>query len=199
MQLPSKYILDREGIKLNAYRLICYFYANKEIARRSDPESINDNIAKLEDKYFFSEISKLLIEISISLRVLDDQMKSLPQDSEIRQFYDLAMDNANRHHNCMMLDKMSLREVCNKIIHADLVEPHIQETEDGGHEIDHYNWLGWSEDIEHSGDKAIPKPDPIKWKHLTNNVRLGGKYKGKQWWHLLEIPVFVEAIGVLLT
>lgn len=198
MQLPSKYILDRESIKLNAYRLICYFYANKKIARCSDPESGGDGIAKLEERYFFSEISKLLIGIAISLRVLDDQMKSLPQHSEIRKSYDLAMDNTNRHHKCMMFDEMSLREVCNKIIHADLVEPHIPETEDGGHEIDHFNWLGWAEAVEHSGDKTIPKPDPIKWKHLNNNVRLGGKHKGKQWWHLLEIPIFVEAIGELL-
>jgi len=193
MKLPSKYILDTESIKLNSYRLICYFYANKEIARSSDPEERQDNVAKLEEKYFFSEISKLLIDIAISIRILDDQMKSLPTDSELRWLYDEAMKRTNQRYNCMMFDGMNLREVCNKIIHADLVEPHIQEAE-GSHEIDHYNWLGWSEAVEHSDDQNIPKPEPIKWHHLTNNVRLGGKHKGKEWFHLLQVPIFVEAI-----
>ena len=198
MQLPSKFILDRENIKLNAYRLISYFYANKEISKHSDPEKRDDSIAKLEDKYFFSEISKLLIEIAISLRVLDDQMKSLNQDSEIRRSYDLKMNETNQHYHCMMFDEMNIRDVCNKIIHANVVEPHIQETENGGHEIDNYNWLGWSEAVEHSGNNTIPQPDYIKWKYLTNKVRLGGTHRGKQWWHLLEVPVFVEAVGELL-
>jgi len=108
------------------------------------------------------------------------------------------MKNVNRRYHCMMFDEMNLRETCNKIIHADVVEPHIQESEDGGHEIDNYNWLGWSEAVEQSGDRDIPEPDPIKWKHLTNNIRLGGKQRREQWWHLLEVPTFVGAVAELL-
>tara|TARA_R110001583_G_scaffold179523_1_gene336349 strand:+ start:1926 stop:2369 length:444 start_codon:yes stop_codon:yes gene_type:complete len=136
MQLPSSYVLDREAIKLNAYRLICHFYANKEIARHTDPDTRNDAIAKLEDNYFFREISRLLLEVAISLRVLDDQMKKQDEKSEIRSSYDAAMMGVNDRYDCMMFDIMNLREVCNKIIHADIVEPHVQESEDGGHEID---------------------------------------------------------------
>ncbi len=198
MQLPSSYVLDREAIKLNAYRLICHFYANKEIARNTDPDSRDDSIAKLEDNYFFREISLLLLEVAISVRVLDDQMKTISKESEIRLSYEEAMENVNRRYNCMMFDEMNLREVCNKVIHANVVEPHIQEFENGGHEIDNYNWLGWSEAVEQTGDKDIPKPKPIKWKYLTNNIRLGGIQRGEQWWHLLEVPIFVKAIGELL-
>ena len=198
MQLPSSYVLDRESIKLNAYRLICHFYANKEIARHTDPDTRDDAIAKLEDNHFFREISRLLLEVAISLRVLDDQMKKMDEKSEIRSSYDAAMKEVNRRYNCMMFDEMNIREVCNKIIHADVVEPHIQESEDGGHEIDNFNWLGWSEAVEQSGDRDIPEPDPIKWKYLTNNIRLGGKHRGEQWWHLLEVPTFVGAVSELL-
>ena len=109
------------------------------------------------------------------------------------------MELVNARYHCMMFDEMNLREVCNKIIHADVVEPHLQESTDGGHEIDHYNWLGWHEAVEHSGDISIPEPDPIAWSHLTNNIRLGGKHNGKEWWHLLEVPTFVAAIGELLS
>jgi hypothetical protein len=198
MKLPSKYILDKENIKLNAYRLICHFYANKEIARCSDPESRDNRITKLEDKFFFTEISKLLIEIAISLRALDDQMNSLPPESEIKKAYNIAMGNINSHYSCMMFENMKFREVCNKIIHTEYVEPHFNEQKNGEHEIDHYNWLGWSYEVEDSGNQTIPKPDPIIWKHLSNNVRLGGKQHRKQWWYLLEIPIFVKAISELL-
>lgn len=199
MILPSSYILDRENIKVKAYRLICHFYANKEISRQSDPECRDGGIAKLEDQYFFKEISKLLLELAISIRVLDDQMKSLPQSSKIRSAYFESMAQVNSGYNCMMFDEMTLREVCNKIIHANVVEPHIEESENGDHQIDHYNWLGWSESIEYSEDKDIPKPEPIKWKRLKNNVRLGGTHRREQWWHLLQIRIFVEAITELLS
>jgi hypothetical protein len=197
MQLPSNYVLDREAIKLNAYRLICHFYANKEIARQTDPHTRNDAIAKLEDKYFFREISRLLLEIAISIRVLDDHMKNLPLESELRSSYKAAMETVNNRYQCMIFDEMRLREVCNKIIHADVVEPHFRE-EDSGHRIDDYNWLGWSYEAEESGDKNIPKPEPIKWNHLTSNIRLGGNLNRKEWWHLLEVPTFVGAISELL-
>jgi hypothetical protein len=52
MVLPSKYVLDREAIKLNAYRLLSHFYANKEIARQAYPDTRDDSIAILEDNYF---------------------------------------------------------------------------------------------------------------------------------------------------
>lgn len=198
MQLPSTYVLDRESIKLNAYRLICYFYANKEIARQSDPDQRNDAIAKLEDCYFFREMSRLLLEVAIAVRTLDDQIKMVVQTADIRISYDAAMEKVNQRYSCMMFDEMTLREVCNKIIHAKVVEPHIQEGEEGGHEIDNYNMLGWWDAVDLSGDEDIPHPEPIKWKHLTNNIRLGGTHRGNQWWCLLQVPAFVRAIGELL-
>ena len=190
MNLPSKYVLDVESIKLNSYRLISLFYANKEIARSTNPES-RDGIAKLEDKFFFSEMSKLLIEIAISIRVLDDQMKVLPESSEIKKAYDAAMIVTNKKHSCMMFDELSLRETCNKIIHADLVEPHVEESTNGDHEFDIHNWLGWSEAMEYSEGEDISTPVPIKWKHLTNNVRLGGK-KGKAGIQIISATLMVE-------
>lgn len=103
MQLPSSYVLDREAIKLNAYRLICHFYANKEISRHTDPDTRDDAIAKLEDHYFFREMSRLLLEVAISTRVLDDQMKKLWEESELRASYDAAMKEVNRRYNCIWL------------------------------------------------------------------------------------------------
>lgn len=196
MELPSNYIIDSENIQLKAYRLLSLFYANKEIAQKADPEDENDPIHRLEKKYFYSETSKLLLELAISLRVLDDQMAKLP-DGEIKENYINKKNEVNRRNHCMMFDEMPLREVCNKIIHADVVEPHFREA-NASHEIDDYNWMGYDEAREMAPDEDIPEPVPIKWQHLTYNIRLGGKHRGDQWWHLLMVPVFVQVISELL-
>ena len=198
MELPSRYVLDRESIKLNAYRLICHFYSNKEIARQSEPGIPSNGIARLEQRYFYREVSHLLLNIAMSLRVLDDLMKGMEASSELKKAHYKAMDNVNQRYLCMMFDDMNLRQVCNKIIHADIMEPHLMESKDGTHLNDSFNWLAWAESNEGNYDKEIPKPDPIEWRHLTNNVRLVGKYNNKEWCHVLVVPVYVEAVSELL-
>lgn len=197
VNLPSTYTLDRESIKLNAYRLLTLFYANKEIARLSDPMQRDDAASQLERTFFAREMTQLLLNIAIGMRVLDDQMKGLPVADPMRQAYLQRRDELNRSHHCMMFDDMSLREVCNKIIHATTVEPHSTKGSDS-HKIDEYNWLGWSEVEEASPGEAGPEPDPIEWEHLSANIRLGGQQAKEQWWYLLEVPTFVQAVFELL-
>jgi len=182
----SSYALDRESIKLDLYRLICLFHANKEIARRSDPtHEYPDAAAQLERKFFPREMSRLLLSIAIGLRTLDDQMNRLSVDSPERIKYLAARDRANRYR-CMMFDEMPLREVCNKIVHANVVEPHTKE----GVEPHEYDLLAWEESIDAAS---------IGWEHLSGNIRLGGNKGREQWWHLLEVPTFVEAVHEQLT
>lgn len=197
MRLPGTYTLDTETLKLNAYRLLCLFYANKEIARLSYPDGRDDPPSMLERLFFSREMTQLLLSIAIGARVLDDQMNALPVSDQLRQAYMNTKDKVNRRHKCMMFDEMTLREVCNKIIHANVVEPHSTEGS-GSHKIDDRNWLAWSDVHDESPVEVGSKPDPIKWHHLSGHIRLGG-YQGKeQWWHLLETPLFVEAIYELL-
>lgn len=177
----SSYALDRDSIKLDVYRLVCMFHANKEIARRSDPtHEYPDAAARLERTFFPREMSRLLLSIAIGLRTLDDQMNQLPDDAPELIKYVAARNRANRYH-CMMFDNMPLREVCNKIVHANVVEPHTKE----GAEPHEYDLLAW---------EASDDGSSIGWEHLSGNIRLGGKKAGKQWWHLLEVPVFIEAV-----
>jgi hypothetical protein len=173
------------------------FYANKEIARLSDPEQRDDAASQLERTFLAREMTQLLLSIAIGVRVLDDQMKGLPVAEPLRQAYFRRRDEVNRRHHCMMFDEMSLREVCNKVIHATTVESHST-TASESHQIDEYNWLGWSEAEEQSPGEVGPEPDPIEWEHLTGNTRLGGQQGKEQWWHLLEVPSFVEAVFELL-
>lgn len=118
MELPSTYTLDTETLKLNAYRLICLFYANKEISRTSDPEQPDTGAAKLERTHFAREMTYLVLNIAIAVRVLDDQMRALAEEDPQKKAYISRRGDVDRRHNCMMFDEMSLREVCNKIPEA---------------------------------------------------------------------------------
>lgn len=126
-------------------------------------------------------MSRLLLSIAIALRVLDDQMNALPTTDPKRQRYVVTKDHVNAKHACMMFDSMTLREVCNKIIHANIVEPHSREGTEM-HRIEEYREDGES----------------IEWEHLSFNVRLGGRKGSDEWYHLLEVPAFVAAIVELL-
>lgn len=196
MNLPSTYTLDAETLRLNSYRLLCLFYANKEISRLCDPGDDSSAPSTLERHFFSREMTQLLLGIAIGIRVLDDQMQNLSMDSPERQKYLERRDRANRNHRSMMFDDMTLREACNKIIHATVVEPHSSEGS-SSHRIDEYNWLGWSESHE-EGEDAGPEPEPIKWHHLSGHIRLGGQHQKKQWWHLLDVPEFVDAVHATL-
>lgn len=194
----GSYTLDAEKLKLNAYRLQCLFYANMEIARTSDPANPTNAAALLERKFFSREMTELLLSIAIGIRVMDDQMLALNPDNELRIKYLARRDTMNKKWDCMMFDSMPLREVCNKIIHAVVVEPHSTERT-GSHQTDEYNWMGYADAKEESPEVAWEEPEPVTWNHLSGNIRLGGSRGKEQWWHLLMVPEFVEAVYELVS
>lgn len=193
----NRYTLDAEKLKLNAYRLLCLFYANMEIARTSDPEQPTEAAALLERQFFAREMTELLLSIAIGVRVMEDQMLALATDNEFRVRHLAKRDSVNKTRHCMMFDEMPLREVCNKIIHAVVVEPHSTEGM-GSHQIDENNWQSYAEEKDYSPEKTWDEPEPIKWNHLSGNIRLGGSRGREQWWQLLMVPTFVEAVHELV-
>jgi hypothetical protein len=196
--LPKTYTLDAEKLKLNAYRLLCLFYANKEIARISDPNEPTNAAASLERQFFSREMTELLLSIAIGVRVLDDQMTALPANDNFGREYVAKRKLVNEHWHCMEFDMMPLREVCNKIIHAIVVEPHSTPGT-GLHKIDEYNLEGWYEAREQSSNDIGLEPNPeVKWNHLSGHVRLGGTRGKGQWWQFLNVPYFVEAVYELV-
>jgi hypothetical protein len=194
---PGTYTLDAEKLKLNAYRLLCLFHANVEITRTSEPEDPKNAAALLQRQFFAREMTELLLSIAIGVRVMDDLMLSLEPDTPLRINYLRKRDQINKTRHCMMFDVMPLREVCNKIIHAVVVEPHSTEGM-GSHQIDEYNWQGYSEAMGQVPDEDWPEPEQIKWSHLSGNIRLGGSRGKDQWWQLLMVPEFVEAVYELV-
>lgn len=195
--LPLTYTLDAEKLKLNAYRLLCLFHANKEIARTCNPKFPTEAAALLERQFFPREMTELILSIAIGVRVMDDQILSLPEDDEFRIKYLGKREHVNQTRHCMMFDDMSLRDTCNKIIHAIIVEPHSTEGV-GSHKFDEYIWQGYSEKMVSSTEGACCAPSPVKWNHLSGYIRLGGSHGKRQWWQLLIVSEFVEAVHELV-
>jgi hypothetical protein len=186
MQTQGKYVFDGNNILEKAYELLCTIFANKEIARRSDPDDTSAPLALLERRFFESKVSRLLIEIAASLRVMGDQIFKLPQNAPERKRYYDQLTEIDKYDFGLFDDlNLTLRETCNKIIHSEVFEPHFREGVEG-HEMDTAYLAGF--------DKKS-----IEWKHVNGYVRLHGKKGKEDWYVLLDIEVFVTAIYKLLT
>lgn len=197
MPALASYVIDRESIKLDAYRLLCLFYANREIARRSDPvKEFPDAAAKLEDDYFARELTRLLLSIAIALRTLDDQIQGLPESDEARAKYMAARHTANNDFPCVLSERLPLREVCNKIIHAITVEP-FQTEGQHPHEYDEMAMDSWRE--HRDPDSNCQPPLALGWQHLSGFVGLSGTKGRERWAHVLCVPTFIEAIYASLS
>jgi hypothetical protein len=186
MQTLGKYVFDSNIILEKTYDLLCTFFANKEISRKSDPLDMNAPLASLEKRFFEAKVSRLLIEIAASLRVMGDQMNKLPITEPQRvRYYDQLKEVDD--YDFGLFDDLGLtfRETCNKIIHSDVFEPYLREGYEA-HETD-------------AGHLYGDEKKSVKWKHISNLVRLSGK-KGNSNWHVqLDIEVFVIAIFKVLS
>ncbi len=185
MKSEGKYLFDKGTILQKAYTLLCVFFANKEIARTSNPSDPNDPLRSLEDLFFTTEASRLLIEIAIAIRVLDDQMQILPITDKTRIRYDASKKMVDSFEYALFDDlNLNLRETCNKIIHSEIMEPHFTDGTEP-HELDFAYRQG-------EGDKEI------NWQHINGYVRLSGT-KGKQVWYvLLDLKTFISGVYKLM-
>lgn len=71
-------------------------------------------------------MSRLLIEIAASIRVLSDQVKKMPSDDLFKQRFDRRMDEISTLRYGLFDDlNLDLRDTCNKIIHSNVLEFHM--------------------------------------------------------------------------
>jgi hypothetical protein len=185
MPAPGIYVIDKGEILRKGYSLLCLFFANKEIARRSDPDDARVPLSSLESMFFPSEASRLLIETAVAVRVLDDQMRRLPEADGLRSRYEQRKAAVDKYSFALFTNLvLDLRETCNKIIHSEVMEPHTAEGSEP-HEFD-------SAYLHGEGDRTID------WTHLNGYVRLAGAQGKREWYVLLDVEVFVSAVFDLL-
>lgn len=102
----------------------------------------------LRSVFFVTEVSRLLIEIAIAVRVRDDQMKNRPHsDSQTTNYYNLRASVDDFDYGEFDDSDLNLQKTCNKIIHAYIMRPHFVE----GQELNEYDYA----DKYGDGEKAI--------------------------------------------
>ena len=180
MNITGKYVFDTSDLLTKSYELLCVFFSEKELARRTNPNDPNSAIAQLRYQLFESTVARLLIEIAASLRVMADQMKKLPAESEEKINYFERLKAIDKYDFEIFNEKLKLRDVCNKIIHADTFEILF----DKGEEANEYDYAYRAGDA----DKTI------EWKYPNGHVRLAGNYNRKDWHIRLDIEVFITAV-----
>ncbi len=186
MKLQGEYIIDKSLVLQKAYSLLCVFFANKEISRRSNPENESDTLKLLEKLFFEANASRLLLEVAISVRVLDDQMSRLPKADERKIRYEAGKLEVNKYDYGLWDElNLNIRDVCNKIIHSDVMEPHFSD----GTEPNEFDF-----EFKYTGTNKS-----VDWRHLSGYVRLTGTKRGEKWYVLLDIEAFVKGVYVLLT
>jgi hypothetical protein len=114
---------DSGAYTLDLYRLLCMVMADECLARLRGTSS--SSISRLRDEYLYNEVKRTLISSAAALRVWLDQH---PPDA----FADMKTNCGTLYPNWPQKKKkfevLSLREACNKIIHAtalneDLIVP----------------------------------------------------------------------------
>lgn len=183
----GRYIFDNSTLMAKCYELLSIFFGNKEFSRRINPKERESTLAVLQNRYFESTITRLLIEIAATVRVMQDQIKLLPKESEERKMYDQRIQVINRYHfDEFEPENYELRTVCNKIIHANSIK--LMEKEGAEAHANDYAFLAGDTDKN------------ISWKYHYGLARLAGKdiSKKKDWNMLLDIEVFATAVFDLL-
>lgn len=103
---------DLKQVRLDLYRLICYFEASRPLAelgaaQRASGECFIDSLPR---EFFEDEVSRILLQSAIVLRILDGESEAEPEERDLFICGELKQNSDT--------SELSLREACNKIIHA---------------------------------------------------------------------------------
>jgi hypothetical protein len=104
--------LDLKPIRLDIYRLACHFEGSRPFSQTWEglTAEMQQPLKDLEREFFCDEASRILLQSATILRMLDDESEA--DAGERNPFFcgTLRMDAEE--------EELSLREACNKIIHA---------------------------------------------------------------------------------
>ena len=103
---------DLKQARLDLYRLACYFEASRPLAELGQAEGSPNEcfIDSLPREFFEDEVSRILLQTAIVLRIVDDESEA---DREERNPFICGELEQNGDTG-----SLPLREACNKIIHA---------------------------------------------------------------------------------
>ncbi|UEX76291.1 hypothetical protein [Sediminicurvatus halobius] len=104
--------LDLKPMRLDVYRLACQFEGSGPLSDEREDLSVDMHQAlkDLEKEFFCDEASRILLQSATIIRMLDDESEA--DSDEKNPFFCGFLQTADKE------ERLSLREACNKIIHA---------------------------------------------------------------------------------
>lgn len=109
--------VDSFGIALELYRLLCVFFASRELAQLRDGAGVCP-VSEIVNAFEEDEIMRILLSVAIHLRVLDDRYN----ETMSHEYGSLDAKSGQLLPNPGAEEQdLSLREACNKIIHTKLL------------------------------------------------------------------------------
>ena len=106
------FFFDEDTLRLDLYRLLSCFYASADFARLALREGSREKVAELAGDYQEFEVTRLLVTIAATVRVVQDRDKDIVPNVKTK-CGSLFPDAGSRKSK-----PLSLRDACNKIIHA---------------------------------------------------------------------------------
>ena len=120
----SNYLIDGRTMTLELYRLLSIFYASEKYATINTTLH-DDSVALLLD-FQESEITRILTSTAISARIIDDR-----DDKYLNDHNTSCGELISNIENPNSAIPLSLREACNKIIHATKIHYDVSELKNG--------------------------------------------------------------------
>ena len=180
----QRHHIDLESIRLLCFELLSLFEASKSLTEEFDlVESEGERelteadvpLLRLHQRYAFVQTSKALLQLALVVRTYDDQMR----ESERAEDYARHIKEHDDGHYIGTFhgsEEFSLRESCNKIIHAREVRPLYERV-----------------DRVFTDAVRDGKEGQDIW-YLTGEIELNGKHLGKDWQAVLHLQPFIEVV-----
>ena len=120
-------------VRLDLYRLFCYFYASKAFSEKTDGSDYC-SFAPLRGEFEKEEVIRILVTSAIFGRRFEKRFISEGGPKELSESSDIGILQENL--NSEEVITLNMREACNKIIHAEHIV--IDEEEPGN---PYYRWM----------------------------------------------------------
>ncbi len=114
------------SFRLDLYRLVSCFYSSVTFAEYGEDRDY-DSVRNLQDEFEEYEVTRLLVNIAVTARVMDERDDRLSQKFNLK--CGQLIDDLTKPDNMVPL---SIREACNKIIHARKFNWDVDQLKDEG-------------------------------------------------------------------
>lgn len=161
--IPQGQGVFKEGYKPNTkvailelHRLVCIFLASKEFANlRDGPSDVLDTWDYLQEAEE-DEITRILLSVAITARVIDDLANGV---------FDFVAEDCGNLEQGSKSKPLSLREACNKIIHASKIRFDVEDNGAGQAYVTPFIYL--------YGEKS-----GVEWRATLDVLKFAREYVG---------------------